>query len=537
MLKVCDKHLDLPRAKGTHKILKQWASIHADVNTVKVLNLNQLVEAVKAWLSTSPHHVLFSQNSDGNMVPYICTGAVYHPPENSSGVYIPASTTVHISYTYLGEEKSTNIRFNAADINVAKKADKRTVKDILNKAGYFLETEKLWEDYQIELSVFNGCNKNIGEQYLASGTAYGGGWRDSSAAMTTREDTPSKCVIDLLDEDSSSKTYNKHITTTLIPFKEEFLAQASEEDSDFFIQLMDEDEEEHDRFYDRRENANKDIKYNVEVPDHPYVSIFNLYKHGHYYIHVNNIAKYEYDTNLVNKLVLPEDHKNLINMLVQGTEDIQEDIVKGKTGGIIVIATGPPGTGKTLSAEVYAEFIKGPLYVVQCSQLGINVEDLEKNLNEVLDRANRWKAILLIDEADVYVHTRGDDIQQNAIVGVFLRILEYYNGVLFMTSNRETIIDDAILSRALAHIRYTMPGKKYLPKIWKIIAKEFGISITQATILEATSTYSQMSGRDVKNVLKLANLLAKRQKKDEVNMELIRYVINYQDISQEEKTK
>src|SRR6185295_19284784 len=104
-------------------------------------------------------------------------------------------------------------------------------------------------------------------------------------------------------------------------------------------------------------------------------------------------------------------------------------IVAGKTGGTIVFCTGEPGTGKTLTGEVFSEVIKRPLYVVQCSQLGTDEEELEKQLKKVLRRAQRWGAILLIDEADVYVRERGDDIQQNAIVGVFLRVLEYYRGI------------------------------------------------------------------------------------------------------------
>jgi predicted membrane protein len=48
---------------------------------------------------------------------------------------------------------------------------------------------------------------------------------------------------------------------------------------------------------------------------------------------------------------------------------------------------------KTQTGEVYSEVVKRPLYAVQCSQLGTDEEELEKELREVLDRAARWKAI------------------------------------------------------------------------------------------------------------------------------------------------
>ena len=73
----------------------------------------------------------------------------------------------------------------------------------------------------------------------------------------------------------------------------------------------------------------------------------------------------------------------------------------------------------------FREASKKALYVVQCSQLGISAEQLEEKLSGVLERASRWGIILLIDEADVYIHERGNDLEQNAIVGVFLRLLEY----------------------------------------------------------------------------------------------------------------
>jgi len=531
LLAVCEVNLSLRGAKGTHKILQQWMSVRKDVTAVKIKNLNQLVDAVKTFICTSPHHVMFKQGVDSNMLPYLCLGAEYHPASQHNGYYTPAHTDVNFVYNYLDDKlDKASISFEDIDVQRNKKNGDGTVKDILETKGYFLENEKLWEDYQVELSVFHSIKEKVGDQFFASGVAFGSGWRHGTVNMKTREDTPSKCVIDLLDEDHPEKTFNKAMTTSTLPFPKE----SSADDSDFFIQEAGDQEEESTNYGYRGsdEDGSEKVKYNVEVPDHPYICIFNLYKHDHYHIHVNNVAKYEYDSGLVDKLILPKDHKSLIDMLVKGTADIQEDIIKGKTGGIIVVATGPPGVGKTLSAEVYAELIKVPLYVVQCSQLGIKAEELEKNLQLVLDRSLRWNAILLIDEADVYVHSRGNDIRQNAIVGVFLRILEYYSGVLFMTSNRDTVIDDAILSRALAHIRYKMPGRTHLREIWEVIAKEFKINIPSIVIEDAVKEFDYISGRDVKNILKLSNLLAKRKDMDEVSLDLIKYVIKYQDISE-----
>jgi hypothetical protein len=52
-----------------------------------------------------------------------------------------------------------------------------------------------------------------------------------------------------------------------------------------------------------------------------------------------------------------------------------------------------------------------------------------------------WKMltsiVVLLDEADVFLEERDmKDLKRNALVSVFLRALEYYDGILILTSNR-----------------------------------------------------------------------------------------------------
>jgi SpoVK/Ycf46/Vps4 family AAA+-type ATPase len=208
-----------------------------------------------------------------------------------------------------------------------------------------------------------------------------------------------------------------------------------------------------------------------------------------------------------------------------------EDIVKGKTGGVVILATGYPGTGKTLTAEIYAESLQKPLYVVQCSQLGTDEESIENKLKRVLGRASRWGAVLLIDEADVYIRERSSDIQQNAIVGVFLRLLERYRGVLFLTSNRATIIDDAIISRVSAHIKYELPNKEDLASIWKVLSEQYKVDMDKKLISEIVAKLPVVSGRDVKNMLRLVNMMLVKQGNNKPSLETILNASKYLDLS------
>lgn len=76
------------------------------------------------------------------------------------------------------------------------------------------------------------------------------------------------------------------------------------------------------------------------------------------------------------------------------------------------------------------------------------MELLEWRLKEVLDIVYSWDAVLLLDEADVFLERRKDnDVNRNAMVGVFLRLLEYHQGILFLTTNRVESFDDAFNSR------------------------------------------------------------------------------------------
>ncbi|MEJ2459608.1 MAG: ATP-binding protein, partial [Novosphingobium sp.] len=182
---------------------------------------------------------------------------------------------------------------------------------------------------------------------------------------------------------------------------------------------------------------------------------------------------------------------------------LMDDIVEGKSGGTTVLCAGPPGVGKTLTAEVYSEIIRRPLYRVHSGQLGLNVTQMEAALKDVLTRAQRWGAVMLIDEADVYIKRREDDMTMNAVVGVFLRVLEYFNGLLFLTTNRVDDIDEAIVSRCIALIRYHQPDRESRARIWRVMLDQFCLAVDDALVERLADLFPQASGRDIKGLAKL----------------------------------
>jgi SpoVK/Ycf46/Vps4 family AAA+-type ATPase len=128
---------------------------------------------------------------------------------------------------------------------------------------------------------------------------------------------------------------------------------------------------------------------------------------------------------------------------------------------------------------------------------------MEVALKEVLTRAQRWGAVMLIDEADVYIKKRDDNITMNAVVGVFLRVLEYFNGLLFLTTNRVDDIDEAIVSRCIAMIKFHPPGRDDRSRIWGVMTEQFGLVIEPALLARLPDIFPEATGRDIKGLAKL----------------------------------
>lgn len=98
--------------------------------------------------------------------------------------------------------------------------------------------------------------------------------------------------------------------------------------------------------------------------------------------------------------------------------------------------------GKTSTAECIAELTRRPLLTVTCRDLGNNPVHVERELTRWLRLDALWNG------------THGD-IARNSLISVFLRALEYHQGLLFLTTNSVGSFDEAILSRV--HVVFHFP--------------------------------------------------------------------------------
>lgn len=236
---------------------------------------------------------------------------------------------------------------------------------------------------------------------------------------------------------------------------------------------------------------------------------------------VCGISEIKFNDLAYDDLVMPAETKALTECLVKehlkGSKNKVADVNKGADGadviankgeGCIFLCYGPPGTGKTLTAESLSEKLHCPLWCLSIFELGTTPAALETMLVKVLDVVASWGAILLLDEADVYLERRSTaDLARNAMTGVFLRQLEYYRGVLFLTTNRDSEFDEAICSRISMFLYYGRHDEHQRSEIWTSMFRRVGLNdVTPDTLAEFSKP--DFNGREIRKIMKIAQTLA-----------------------------
>ncbi|KAF2182673.1 P-loop containing nucleoside triphosphate hydrolase protein [Zopfia rhizophila CBS 207.26] len=247
---------------------------------------------------------------------------------------------------------------------------------------------------------------------------------------------------------------------------------------------------------------------------------------------VANISDVEWNPSSFDLLRIPDGKKRAVLALSESylhqRSEHAFDFVAGKGQGRVLPLHGPPGVGKTLTAEATSECLETPLYVLPAGQLGINPVEVEKILSNTFKLASHWRVILLLDEADVFVEQRTtENTLRNALVTVFLRKLEYFKGVLFLTTNRVRTFDEAIASRIHLAIRYNPLGQGARKEIWEsFLAKadtKQGPAVCKSTDLNRLVGID-LNGREIKNIVSTAQALAEYEE-TQVNISHLEIVV------------
>jgi SpoVK/Ycf46/Vps4 family AAA+-type ATPase len=521
-------HMKVRGVKPMFTNIEVWESILND--TAKCpKNIDQFTTMLKETMRKVPGHRVYRKDDEDRWLAYLVNDIKYHPQQvvgkGEERRVIPPYCTVEFLYEELGTGYTERASFGDDYTRIGETHfSAQTIFQSLIAKGWYPENDNFRAEYLKTHKRTEEMVQSIGKQFMATGEAtddvdgndddddekqHSWGYRGGTNTFKMeREGQPSRVVIDVMSE---SEKAAKEGTQANYAFWQEVDYQAdrmgarpdaatnSKDDDDEEIDEADEDED--------TDRPKKNAATILEVPVHPACVVFDLRRHMRLRVYSDQLTDYKYDKQLGDKLILPQENHDLVEMLLSH-KGAWKDVIGGKGGGAIILCAGVPGTGKTLTSEVYSEVMERPLYSVQCSQLGMTPEDLEKQLLKVFSRAGRWKAVLLLDEADVYVRARGDDLAQNAIVGVFLRVLEYYQSVLFLTTNRADLVDDAVASRCVAKITYDVPNAADQREIWKVLSQTMGVLLPIDTINKIVKENEGLTGRDVKNLLKLAILVS-----------------------------
>ncbi|KAI0340295.1 P-loop containing nucleoside triphosphate hydrolase protein [Trametopsis cervina] len=233
---------------------------------------------------------------------------------------------------------------------------------------------------------------------------------------------------------------------------------------------------------------------------------------------VERISPIVWNDEAFRNLVLPRDRKTLLQSLVEAhNNDLGfDDFIQGKGHGLVINLFGPPGVGKTLSAEATSEHVRRPLYVVGGGDVGTNAMALDQTLQQTFDIATSWKAIVLIDEADVFLEQRSlHALERNAMVAVFLRHIEYYRGILFLTTNRVKTFDEAFLSRIHVALHFQELTTDAKMQVWRAFLTKVGVDVGGPEFSEdliAKLANRNINGRQIKNATRTASSLAASKK-------------------------
>ncbi|KAJ3257001.1 hypothetical protein HK103_004984 [Boothiomyces macroporosus] len=247
--------------------------------------------------------------------------------------------------------------------------------------------------------------------------------------------------------------------------------------------------------YKRFQNEQKSLGQKIQNPDGIFIILsvptellsitwpalvgFSFSSKSWCHVLVGGLSEIKYNDTAFDELVLDPKRKKLIKALVKFGGEQFEDIIQGKSGDVTM------------------------------GELGTDPETMETRLQEILDLCSGWNALTLIDEADVFLEKRASsDILRNTMVCVMLRLLEYHQGILFLTTNRVTEFDPAFESRVTVALRYDQLTVSARIQVWKNLIDRLTIPKKVESINWDKLGEYVLNGRQIKNAVRLAVALA-----------------------------
>jgi hypothetical protein len=195
--------------------------------------------------------------------------------------------------------------------------------------------------------------------------------------------------------------------------------------------------------------------------------------------------------------------------------------------GLVALMTGPPGTGKTMAAQVIASELGLDLFRIDlASSISKYIGETAKNLRKIFLRAAEMNAVLLFDEADALFTKRTEvrdahDRYANTDTNYLLQLLENFEGIALLASNRKHNMDPAFVRRIRYVMEFPKPGPEERRRIWEQLTRELLGPDSEAElepVLGPIANVLELSGAQIKLSL-LAAIFAARQARAPLGLE------------------
>lgn len=177
---------------------------------------------------------------------------------------------------------------------------------------------------------------------------------------------------------------------------------------------------------------------------------------------------------------------------------------------------GQSGTGKTVAVAWIATRLGLPLFRVDLSAVTSKyIGETEKNLSQLLARAEQNEVLLLFDEADALFGKRteiqdANDRFANAQTNYLLQRMESYDGITILTSNGRGRFDEAFSRRFDAIISFPLPGPEERRELWVThLGPEHMLAPAQLNRLAALA---ELTGGQIRNAVLRAAVDAAQRK-------------------------
>ena len=154
-------------------------------------------------------------------------------------------------------------------------------------------------------------------------------------------------------------------------------------------------------------------------------------------------------------------------------------------------------------------------------EIGSSIDIFEQTLSQSFHLAERWGAILLLEDVDSFLERGGSkESSLQAIFSKAIHAIENYSGILFLTTRRVGLLDEAVISRIDYTVRYNPLSPSAREYIWRTTLRYDSVNPDW----ERLGGIEGLNGTDIQSIVLQARQLASKSK-EHLNMSDIDVVL------------